>query len=419
MKALILPMQLRGTVVPPPSKSQAHRLIIAAALADGTSRISGVALSDDIRATLNGMQALGAEFTLSGKGTSVTVEIQGARADHALPLPEIDCGESGSTLRFLIPIALVLRGGAVFHGRGRLLQRPLDPYFDLFKDRGIRHELKKALVVQGTLEPGNFPLRGDVSSQFLTGFLYALPLLDGQSTVSLTTPLESRGYEDLTLDTLQQHGINVTNDNPASFVIPGGQAYRPCDGSVEKDYSQAAFFFAAQGMGNALSIKGLNPNSRQGDRVVRRLSARLCDPGETQIDVSQCPDLVPALAVQAALREGHKTRIVNAGRLRIKESDRLATVAGELNVIGASIEEHGDELIINGVTHFQGGDVDAHNDHRIAMMLGIAATRSRGPIFLTGAESVSKSYPDFWDEYKRLGGNVRLLADPVAEAIRV
>lgn len=410
MRRIITPARLRGTVTPPPSKSQAHRLLIAAALAEGTSRVSNVAFSQDIEATLACMKALGAR--VEAEGSTVTIKGLGSRRTAWSPCMcgavHLDCGESGSTLRFLIPVALAVAGGAFFTGRGRLLARPQKPYADLFAEKGIffAHEAQ-AITAGGMLTPGVYRLPGDVSSQFVTGLLYALPLLEGDSEIVLTTPLESRGYVDMTLLALDAFGVHV-EETEGGYRIPGGQRYRCADLTVESDYSQAGFYYAAIGLGNEVEILGLNPFSAQGDMRIVPYFLKLSQPGEVELDVSQCPDLVPALAVHGALRKGEVTRIVNAARLRIKESDRLAAVTEELNKLGAQVEEHPDSLTIRGVDRLRGGMVDAHNDHRIAMMLAVAATRADGPVILDGAESVRKSYPDFWDDYEALGGKTEL-----------
>ena len=408
MNITITPAPLTGAITPPPSKSQAHRLLIAAALAEGTSRISNVAFSQDITATLECMKALGAQA--EGNGSTVTLTGIGARRTPYSPCMcgaiHLDCGESGSTLRFLIPVALAVAGGAFFTGRGRLLARPQKPYADLFAEKGVffAHEAQ-AITAGGVLTPGVYELPGDVSSQFVTGLLYALPLLDGDSDLVLTTPLESKGYVDMTLLALEAFGVHAA-ETERGYHIPGGQAYQCSDLSVESDYSQAGFYYAARGLGNEIEILGLNANSAQGDRCIVPYYERLCGTGDVELDVSQCPDLVPALAVHAALRPGETTRIVNAARLRIKESDRLAAVTEELNKLGARVEEHPDSLTIRGVGGLHGGTVDAHNNHRIAMMLAVAATRADGPVTITGAESVKKSYPNFWADYEALGGRV-------------
>ena len=388
MNVTITPGLLRGAITPPPSKSQAHRLLIAAALADGESRIDHLADSQDIQATRRCMAALKAPGE---------------------DLPVLDCGESGSTLRFLIPVALALRGGGRFTGRGRLMERPQKPYFDLFDEKGIAYRQEDGvLTVQGRLTPGTFALPGDVSSQFVTGLLYALPLLEGDSRITLTTPLESRGYVDMTLEALERFGIRAECPDGRTLRVPGGQTYRPCRAAVESDYSQAAFYYAANGLGGQVEILGLNPRSAQGDRCIVPYHMQLCGPGEAELDVSQCPDLVPPLAAHAALRQGI-TRIVNAARLRIKESDRLTAVTQVLTALGADVVEGADRLTITGQPEGLAGGVtvDSHNDHRIAMMAAIAATRCAAPVTIIGAECVAKSYPDFWEDYERLGGQIQ------------
>ena len=263
------------------------------------------------------------------------------------------------------------------------------------------------LAVEGRLTPGVYALPGDVSSQFITGLLYALPLLEGDSELVLTTALESRGYVDMTLDALAQFGVSAEYDGDRRFRVPGNQAYRHRDLAIEGDWSNAAFWFAAAFLGHRVDVEGLNPRSVQGDRVIGEQLARLTQPGPAELDVSQCPDLVPPLAAMAALRAGETTAIVNAARLRIKESDRLASVTQVLNALGAGVEEHADHLVLRGRERLAGGvTVSGHNDHRIAMMAAIAATRCQGPVTITGAECVNKSYPRFWADYEALGGQI-------------
>ncbi len=385
MDLTIRPAKLKGVVTPPGSKSLAHRAVLALALSKGRGKLSNLPPSQDIQATRDCVEAL---------------------KEEREGLPLLPCRESGSTLRFVIPIALVLRGGGIFTGRGRLMERPQKPYEDLFRQRGIlwRQE-RDRLVVQGTLRPGIFALPGHVSSQFVTGLLYALPLLEGDSAIVITSPLESRGYVELTLDMLEKFGIRVENRAWTGFEVPGGQQYRARDLTIEGDWSQAAFWYAANGMGSQVEVRGLNPDSVQGDRVCLDLMARLDVAGDEVLDVSQCPDLVPPLALRAALRKGEHTRMVNAGRLRIKESDRLHTVTETLNALGARVAEHEDSLDFYGVDSLQGGvAVDCCNDHRIAMMAGIAATCCDRKVTLLGADCVSKSYPEFWEHYRMLGG---------------
>jgi len=383
----IMPALLSGTVTPPPSKSQAHRYLIAAALAGEGSVIENLADSQDIQATRWCMK---------------TMMTSGRR------IAEFNCLESGSTLRFLIPIALALRGGGRFTGHGRLMERPQQPYFDLFDEKGIRYELKNGfLTVEGQLTPGAFRLPGNVSSQFVTGLLYALPLLAGDSRIVLTTDLESRSYVDMTLEALSAFGVTAAWEDSRTLAVPGGQSYIPATVRVEGDWSQAAFWFAAISLGSRLEIEGLQQLSAQGDRVIRDHFVRLTPPGDVDIDLSGCPDLAPPLAAMAVLRRGD-TRLLNAGRLRLKESDRLTSITAALGALGASIEEQPDSLIVHGVETLAGGcTVDCWNDHRIAMMTAIAATRCEKPVALLGAECVAKSYPDFWRDYQMLGGEIR------------
>ena len=405
MNVTITPALLEGAVVPPPSKSQAHRLIIAAALSDGFCRLSNVELSEDIQATLRCMRTLDADASADGTIIRGADLVDG----HEEPAPQVmDCGESGSTLRFLIPVALALKGGGKFTGHGRLMERPQQPYFDLFREKGILCAQKDGvLTVEGRLTPGVYTLPGDVSSQFITGLLYALPLLEGDSEIRLTTDLESRGYVDMTLDALAQFGVRAEYDGERTFRVPGQQYYQHQDLAIEADWSNAAFWYAARFAGCPAEVRGLNPHSVQGDRAIEGFYQRMQGTGRLELDVSQCPDLVPPLAAMAALRGGETTAIVNAGRLRIKESDRLATVTEVLNALGAQVEEHEDYLVIHGQERLAGGvTVSGHNDHRIAMMAAIAAVRCEGPVTITGAECVKKSYPRFWEDYAALGGRI-------------
>ena len=388
MNVTITPAKLKGTATPPPSKSQAHRAVLALALSDGSGKLSNLSISQDIQATQDCVAAL-------KSGTPAGMD----------GLPLLDCRESGSTLRFLIPVALALRGGGCFTGRGRLMERPQVPYFDIFREKGVFWErIGNLLEVKGTLSPGEYRLRGDVSSQFVTGLLYALPLLDGDSEIVLTSPLESRGYVDMTLDVLEKFGVQVKNQNYARFLVSGKQKFRARDMTVEADWSQAGFWYAAGFLGNPVQVAGMDPQSTQGDRVIAAHYETLAQPGDVELDVSGCPDLVPPLAAMAAVRSG-MTRLTTAARLRIKESDRLASVTQVLNALGADVTEGPDSLTICGKDSLTGGvEVDSFNDHRIAMMAAVAATRCVKPITITGAECVAKSYPTFWDDYEMLGG---------------
>ena len=333
----------------------------------------------------------------------------GGRA-YSGALPHLDCGESGSTLRFLIPIALAVAGGGVFTGRGRLMQRPQKPYFDLFEEKGIawRQEGDR-LTVSGALPAGDYRLPGNVSSQFFTGLLLALPLAAGGSELRSTTALESADYIDMTLDAQALAGVRIGGGGGAYTVSP--QRYRPFEAEAEADWSQAAFWLAARMLGSDVTLRGMNEDSRQGDKRIAAFAEVLSRPGDAVIDVSQCPDLVPPLAAMAAVREG-SCRIEGAARLRMKESDRLSSVTAALRALGAEIEEQPDALELRGVKALRGGAVvDCCGDHRIAMMTAVAATRCEGgPVRLRGAECVKKSYPDFWEVYQSLGGECHELS---------
>lgn len=406
MDIRITPNLLTGTVTPPPSKSMAHRLIIAAALAEGTSTISNVSFSQDIEATLRCMEALGVRWECISDSVIRLTGIGGAPREYA-ELPRFDCGESGSTLRFLIPIALAVAGGGVFTGRGRLMERPQKPYFDLFDEKGISYEQTDGvLTVRGTLTPGEYLLPGNVSSQFFTGLLFALPLLDSPSSIRSTTALESYDYITMTLDAMALAGVCAAALDVAFEVTPG--IYRAFDGTVEADWSQAGFWYAAIALGCPLELNGLNAFSSQGDMVVAAHYLRLTQPGDVEIDLSACPDLLPPLAVMAAVRQG-TTRFVNGARLRIKESDRLSTVHQMLLSLGGKSVELSAGLIVEGLPGLSGGVVDGANDHRIVMAAAVAACACSGPVTILGSSAVRKSYPDFFEVYKSLGGDVCVL----------
>ena len=414
MDLQITPKKLSGPVTPPPSKSQAHRLLIAAALSGGVSVLRGLAGSDDIRATRRCLAALGAGIEDLPDG-SLRVHGLGHGIVTAPPFATLDCGESGSTLRFLIPVALLVQGEASFTGHGRLMERPLRPYEDLFRQKGVTWDLTDGvLTVNGgrgydapALDPGEYRLPGNVSSQFFTGLLFALPLLDGDSALVSTTPLESRDYLEMTRQALAAAGVTSQWADENTLLVPGRQKYQPFAAAVEADWSQAGFWYAADFLDSRVDIRGLNPDSAQGDKVVSELYWRLARPGDAEIDVSGCPDLLPPLAVMAAVRSG-ATRFTNAARLRMKESDRLSTAAALLTALGGQAEEGPDFLTVHGGP-LSGGAVDCANDHRIAMAAAIAATACAGPVTVRGAECVKKSYPDFWEVYQALGGDIHVL----------
>ena len=402
-----------------PSKSVSHRAAVCAALA-GEGEVRGIGRSLDIQATCGALNSLGFRCEFSGS----LLRAAGARRTPAQSRV-VECGESGSTLRLLLPLAL---DGVPtkFTGKGRLMERPMKPYEDMFTGLGIEFEhTPGGIKVLGKLESGVFFLPGDVSSQFISGLLFALPRLNGPSSVILTSPLESRSYVVLTIRTLAAFGIEirgVVKNGRECFEIPGGQAYRPSRVSVEGDYSHAAFWSVAGAMGGGALLRGLDKNSAQGDAaiidILRKMNAdiewqggELCvRPSRlrgAKIDISQTPDIFPALAVAAAAAEGD-TELCGGSRLRIKESDRLSAMARELAALGADVRESADALYVKGRGRLSGGSVSAHADHRIAMSLAVAASVCEKAVIIDDAECVRKSAPDFWQEYSGMGGVFRL-----------
>ena len=429
MKIKIKPSILNGTIEIPPSKSYSHRAVIAAALAEGgkKSKIDNLKFSVDITTTTDIMENWGAKINREKS----SLEIIGNGGKVVTKDKYVQCNESGSTIRFLIPIGITNENELIFDGKGKLVDRPLDSYYRIFDEQEIFYKNengKLPLEVKGKLKPGNYEIDGNISSQFITGLLYALPLLDGDSKLIINKNLESKGYIDLTLEILKLAGIEIMNNDYKSFDIRGNQIYKPFDYTVEGDYSQVAFWIVAgiisANRDNEIKCLHVNKNSLQGDReiieIVERMGAKLeifydyliVKPSKTKgtvIDISQCPDIAPILTVLGALSEG-ETRIINGERLRIKESDRITSIKTELNKLGANVAEEGDSLIIQGVEGFRGGiTVNAWNDHRIAMSLAIASTRCEKEIILEEAESVRKSYPHFWDDFVRMGGEIEVI----------
>lgn len=397
------PGRLRGSVAAPPSKSIAHRVLIGAALAkmNGSALDSvlglGSQLPDDLAATISCLHGLFAQ---------------------SIETIRLNCGESASTLRFLVPIAAALGKTAEFGGDTALSKRPLRDYGRILSGKGVNlqflSEDSLPLRISGQLQPGHYTVPGSVSSQYVTGLLLALPLLAAESKISLTSPLQSAPYVEITESVLKKFGIGVEpfaggDWGCGGWLVPGQQAYQlPREKiNVEGDYSQSAFWLVAAHLGHDVEVTGLNLASLQGDQAIASLLSHLeTKRGEDlRIDVSQIPDLVPPLAVAALFRPG-RTVFVEAARLRLKESDRLHVLANELAGLGAQVEEGPAELIVTGGKTLVGGGANAHNDHRIAMALAIAACQTERGVIIEGASSVRKSYPNFFMELRRLGGVV-------------
>ncbi len=418
MNVTINPKNLVGDVIIPPSKSLSHRAIIAACLSEGRSEISNVLYSDDIIATLDAMEAMGAKIErLEDK-----LIIDGSKVKRIDNV--IDAHESGSTIRFLIPIALTINEPITFIGRNHLVKRPLDIYTKIFDEQGIKYFKETnelPLYVEGAIKSGVYEIRGDISSQFITGLLYALPLLEGDSKLVITTNLESKGYVDLTIDILKMFNIEIINYDYKEFTIKGNQVYKPFNYTIEGDYSQVAFWLVAQTLGADLNLLNMREDSYQGDKKIIEdinalggdvkfinglIKASASNTKGAVIDFSESPDLGPALTVLASLSEG-ESRFINASRLRIKECDRITCMRVELEKMGAKITEEPDKMIITGVKSLKGNVVlDAHNDHRIAMALSIASLKANGPIKIMGADCVKKSYPHFYKVFESLKGDL-------------
>ncbi len=422
-KLSITPSRLKGTVKIPPSKSSAHRALICGFLSGKACRIDGITTSDDMKATMSCIKGMGGDFLFDEISASVTFSER-----HNLPDSSpvvLNCRESGSTLRFFIPIALALGVSAEFHGHGRLMERPLDPYFNIFHRKGISYSIKdNVLSVSGKLSPDTFTVDGNISSQFITGLLFALPLLDGDSKIIITGGLKSRGYVDITIDVLKKFGIEIYNNNYEIISVKGNQKYKNIDYSVEGDFSQAAFFLVAGALGCDINCMGLSENSLQGDKKIINIiesiggiierdnhsgicAKRTANMRGITVDAEEIPDLVPVLAVLLCFCEG-ESKIINAGRLRLKESDRLAAITCELSKVGADITEGPDYLIIQGKQALCGAEVSSWNDHRIAMTMAIAACRCERELCIYDAvKSLKKSYPHYFEDYKALGGIVK------------
>ena len=392
MDITIYPQKLKGTITAIPSKSQAHRVLICAAFSDGPTQIVCPETNQDIEATANCLRALGADICRKD-GSYYVAPVQVIPANATL-----DCSESGSTLRFMLPIVGALGVNGTFLLGGRLPDRPLSPLWEEMERMGCRlsRPTKNTLQCAGRLAAGHYKIAGDISSQFITGLLFALALLPGKSTLKIEGKLESKPYVDMTLQALRQFGVSSDGFRMGAqvpFRSPGKIA-------VEGDWSNAAFFLAARALGNQVSVTGLSDNSPQGDRVVAELLPTMNS--RPIIDTADIPDLVPILAIAAGATSGAEFK--NIGRLRLKESDRVSTVINMLQTLGVSAYATEDTLTVDhGPYH--GCTIDAASDHRIAMSAAIASTVADGPVTILGAQCVAKSYPSFWDEFRRLGGH--------------
>lgn len=399
MTVEILPSKPCGSVIAPPSKSVAHRYLIAAALAEGTSRIEGIAPSEDILATVDCLRALGAEITTADGVATV----RGFDPRTTAPRAPLACRESGSTLRFLLPLCWLSGKPAVLLGSPRLLERPLSLYREIAEREGlILTQGDGAISVCGRLAGGEYTLRGDISSQFITGLLLALPFTGKESRIRLLPPIESRSYLDLTVAALARFGSNIAWEDETTLLIPENESLQATDVCVEGDYSNAAFLDALQVLGYPVSVTGLSEDSAQGDRIYREYFRALAE-GTPTLSLADCPDLGPILMALAAAKNG--ARLTSTRRLKIKESDRGTAMAAELAKFGARVAVYDDEIVIEPTELSAPKEpLCGHNDHRIVMSLATLLVRYGGRI--EGAEAVKKSFPDYFTMLCSIGAKV-------------
>ena len=398
MKVTITPSMANGCVLAPPSKSMAHRMLMGAGLAEGTSVVDNIELSEDIKATLGILEALGAKYKIEDR----KVIMKGVGDKKLQTNQKLNSNESGSTLRFFIP--LLLSGGerAEFTGAKRLFERPLGIYEEICNEQGILFEKHEAgLTVEGQLQAGHFKVKGNISSQFITGLLFALPLLEGDSVLEVLPPIESRAYIDMTLEALETFSVQVKQEKN-TFYIAGNQNYQAKDVTVEGDYSNAAFLDAFNLIGGNVLVEGLRENTLQGDKIYKTYYEVLKEEHPV-MDIAECPDLGPILMGMAAT--GNGARFTGTRRLRIKESDRGAVMAEELAKFGIQVDVMENEIVVHKGTLTKPSEaLNSHNDHRIAMTMATLCTITGGTI--DGAESVRKSFPNYYDVIGQLGINV-------------
>ena len=417
--ALIAPKKLSGSIDVPPSKSDTHRAIICALLAKDISEIYPIDLSNDIMSTINAAETLGAYVKVVKNHLIID-----SRFAFSKNYVTLNCHESGSTLRFLAPVVSAHGIAAQFEGTGTLLSRPMGVYADVLPKFGVRCTYNGALPfsVDGKLKPGKFLIPGNVSSLFITGLLFALPILHDNSEIILTTPRESSGYVDMTIKTMLKFGVKVAKTENG-FKIPGNQHYKARNYVTEGDWSQAAFFLAAGAIGEPVTVHGIKIDSSQGDKAITKLLYRMgadvkCEENSVTVSpgnlsgfnvfAAPTPDLVPILAILGACAQG-TTRILGASRLKFKESDRLRAINDGLKKLGVNVIETDDGLLIEGQKSFNKASLNGFNDHRIVMALSVAAIKAREKICISSAESISKSYPSFFEDYNKLGGAVNVL----------
>lgn len=418
----LFPSTLQGILQLPASKSITHRALICAALARGTSVLYPIVQNEDIISTLTCLQTLGARIQYDEESDECTVE---GFDPKTIPSVSLDCHYSGSTLRFLIPVAALSDQPVTFTGNESLLSRPMGVYANLFEEQNLRFDQSAtSIVIQGPLQPGLFSIPGDVSSQFISGLLFATPLMNSTSEIAILGDYQSRSYVLLTLQMLKRFGIDIVRLTREGYSIAGNQIYQPQKLQIEADYSQLSYFGVYAALKNGLGFENLNPDSVQGDRVIlailRKAGARVSWKGNVlqispakkysiSVDLKDCPDLAPALFVLASFLPG-RSSFLNISRLRYKESDRIESMKEELSKFGVKMDIQGELLFIQGKEHFETEKpvlINTHNDHRIAMAMSIFALCNDSEVIIDNPEVVNKSYPDFFEDLKKLGAKIQ------------
>ena len=421
MNVICTPANVSGKIKAISSKSDAHRLLICGALADAPTKVHCNVMSKDIAATVDCLKNMGAEISVDGDIITVIPNKFNEKA-------ELDCGESGSTLRFLLPVVSALGIDATITGHGRLPERPLSPLKEEMERMGVTYHTGSSfpLHLTGQLRSGEYEILGNVSSQFISGLLFALPMLDGDSKIKLIPPVESRSYLNITLSALRKFGIEIIEEENL-YIIKGNQKYiSPKEITVDGDWSNSSFFLCAGALDeNGVTVEDLDINSPQGDKAIlkvlenmgadvkingTKITVKKNKLNGTVVDAADIPDAVPIISVVAAFCEG-ETKIINAGRLRIKESDRIKAIYDMLTTVGGVVEETADGLIIKGNKKLLGGTVDGCNDHRIVMSAAILSNFCDSAVEITDAQAVSKSYPHFFEDFNKMGGNANVIND--------
>ena len=401
-----------GIITLPCSKSYAHRYIIAAALSEKGGVVRNITRSKDIDATIGCLISLGADIEINDDIVNVK---SGVKFNNA----ELNCNESASTLRFLIPVSIIKENKVKFSGSETLMHRPLDVYTDMFDKNGISYKRNGYFKLKGKLKSGVYEVDGSISSQFITGLLFSLPLLDGDSEIIIKNKLESAPYIDITMEVLKDFGIEIENQNYKKFIIKGNQKYHGGEFSVQGDYSNSAFFIASGILNGKVGVLGLRENSFQGDKafidICRKMGGKIYRKGDVlwseksdlhyngEFDMSQCPDIVPILALVCCANRGEVV-LKNTSRLKIKECDRGTATETMLNTLGGMVENHGEYIKISGTGYLNGGRVNSFNDHRMAMTAAVSAMISKKDIVLEDPMSVEKSYPEFYNDFYKTGG---------------